>query len=51
MESSDYLFELMAKLPPRVALDGYWRILQSINYGLRDCQDGYNVELDLQWLY
>ncbi len=50
MEFSDYLFELMAKLPPRVALDGYWRILQIIDSGLTDCQDVYKVNLSKEWL-
>ena len=50
MEFSDYLFELMAKLPPRVALDGYWRILQVIDFGLTDCQDVYKVNLSREWL-
>ncbi len=50
MEFSDYLFELMAKLPPRVALDGYWRILQVIDFGLTDCQDVYKVNLSRDWL-
>ena len=50
MEFSDYLFELMVKLPPRVALDGYWRILQVIDFGLTDCQDVYKVNLSRDWL-
>ncbi|WP_456366584.1 hypothetical protein [Thermococcus sp.] len=50
MEFLDYLFELMVKLPPRVALDGYWRILQIIDFGLTDCQEVYNVNLSREWL-